>query len=400
MRSVTRFAAVVAVLAWVVTTAAAAQTVQIVVHVPADTPADADVFLAGSLPSVGSFRPNGVKLTRRDDGAYIGEIELQSGDQLEFKMTRGSWATVEKNADGSERPNRVLEVDAATRELEVTVERWASAQPGAPRRSTVVGRLELHEIASKPLKLSRTIRVWLPPGYEPAGGSRYGVLYMHDGQNCFDSATSAFGDEWQIDESLTKLIEAKRVPPLIVVGVDNGEARRIDEYTFAAEPNRGGGQGAAYAEFLLNEVKPLVDKTYRTRPDPAHTFLGGSSLGGLVSLEIGRRHPGVFGGVIAMSPALWWADESLTRDVERDAGGLAKSRVWIDMGTRENLAAAAGANAANERLIKAARRLVAALEKHGVEYRLTIDAEHPEHNERAWAQRFPAAVEYAVGVEQ
>jgi predicted alpha/beta superfamily hydrolase len=399
MRSVIRAAAVL--LAGAAAPASAAQPVQIVVHVPADTPADAEVFLAGSLPSVGGFRPNGFKLTRRGDGAYAGELNLDLGKRLEFKITRGSWQTVEKNADGSERPNRVLEVDAATREFELTVERWATGEPaGAPRPSTVVGTLKLHEIESKPLQQTRTIRVWLPPGYDAAANTRYGVLYMHDGQNCFDLATSAFGDEWEVDETLTKLIEAKQIEPLIVVGVDNGLARRIDEYTFAAEPNRGGGEGAAYAEFLLKDVKPFVDATYRTRPERAHTFLGGSSLGGLVSLEIARRHPDMFGGVMAMSPALRWADESLARDVERDPGGLAKARVWLDMGMRENLAAAAGAAAANERLIDAAQRLSAALEKHGVEHQLVIDAEHPEHNERAWAQRFPRAVEYVVGGDQ
>jgi predicted alpha/beta superfamily hydrolase len=341
-----------------------------------------------------------VKLSRRDDGAYAGDVELQPGQPLEFKITRGTWATVEKNADGSERPNRVAEIDAATREIEVTVERWASDQlAGPPPPSTVVGTLKLHEIESKSLEHPRTIRVWLPPGYNGADDARYGVLYMHDGQNCFDRATSAFGDEWEIDETLTKLIEAGQIEPLIVVGVDNGGAQRIDEYTFAAEPNRGGGEGAAYAEFLLNEAKPFVDETYRTRPEPAHTFLGGSSLGGLVSLEIARRRPDDFGGVIAMSPALWWADASLVRDVERDPGGLAAARVWLDMGTRENLAATAGAAAANERLLDAARRLSKAFDNQGVEHRLMIDDEHPEHNERAWAQRFPQAVNYAVGGE-
>jgi predicted alpha/beta superfamily hydrolase len=375
-----------------------AQPVRVVVFVPADTPADASVFLAGSLPSVGSFRPDGVKLTRRDDGAFVGELDLQRGDRLEFKITRGSWQAVEKNADGGERPNRVLTVGRTTREFKLTVERWANGEPnGPPQQGAVVGTLKLHEIESKSLDQSRTIRVWLPPGYDENSDGRYGVLYMHDGQNCFDRATSAFGNEWEIDESLTKLIDAKKIEPLIVVGVDNGGARRIAEYTFAAEPNRGGGEGAAHAEFLLREVKPFVNQTYRTLPESAHTILGGSSLGGLVSLEIARRHPDVFGGVIAMSPALWWADASLIRDVEREPGGLAGARVWLDMGTRENLAETAGAAAANERLIDAARRLSAALEKHGVEQRLVIDAEHPEHNERAWAERFPQAMEYIVG---
>ena len=230
------------------------------------------------------------------------------------------------------------------------------------------------------------------------------MLYLHDGQNCFDRATSAFGVEWQIDETLTRLIAQGRVPPLIVVGLDNGLASRIDEYTYHAEAPRGGGAAAKHADFVMKEVKPFIDATYRTAPDRAHTYVGGSSLGGLISLELARRHNGVFGGAIAMSPALWWADESLTKDIERDPGGLAATRIWIDMGTRENLPLSSkdqhdakdDTDARNERLVEAARRLDAALAKHDVTHRLTIDDQHAEHNEAAWAARFPTAIEYLL----
>src|SRR5262249_40574178 len=138
-----------------------------------------------------------------------------------------------------------------------------------------------------------------------------------------------------IDETLTKLINDKRIPPIIVVGVDNGGVNRLNELTYDADATRGGGQGATYADFLLNEVKPFVDKTYRTKPDAAHTFLGGSSLGGLASLDIPRRHPNTFAGVIAMSPTVYWADLSILKEINKNPGGLAGTRVWIDMGTRE-----------------------------------------------------------------
>ncbi len=402
-------------------TSAANQRIEFVVHVPGDTPADAKVFVAGSVPSLGNWRPDGLPLTRQPNGTYTGEVEFEAGQSIEFKITRGTWTTVEQNADGNDRPNRMAAIDVTTQKIEVTVARWANGKPVPRPPNTIVGTLKLHSIDSRNLKQSRTIRVWLPPGYDATSNARYDVLYMHDGQNCFDRATSAFGNEWEIDESLTKLIAAREVPPLIVVGIDNGLANRISELTFTAEAKRGGGQAAAYTAFLLEEVKPFIERTYRTNTGPAHTFLGGSSLGGLISLEIARRHPSTFGGVIAMSPALLWADEALTGEIERDPAGLRDTRVWLDMGTREGgylansnarTADPAGAKAMrapetvnavddpNARIVAAARRLAAALSKHHIAHRFTVDVDHPAHNEPAWAARFPAAIRYLVKEDQ
>jgi predicted alpha/beta superfamily hydrolase len=239
--------------------------------------------------------------------------------------------------------------------------------------------------------------VWLPPGYNANPTQRYPVLYMHDGQNCFDRATSAFGNEWQIDETLTKLINEKRVPPIIVVGVDNGGVNRLNELTYDVDAIRRGGQGAAYADFLLNEVKPFVDKTYRTKPDQAHSFLGGYSLGGLASLDIPRRHPSTFARIIAMSPTLHWADLIILKEIDKNPGGLAGVRIWIDMGTREG-----GPNPKpgtlehNDLYIARIRTLDQSLTRHHIDHRLFIDDKHPEHNEAAWAARFPQAIEYIL----
>lgn len=373
------------------------QNVRIVVRVPADTRTNESIYVAGSLPSVGTWKPDGVKLSRQPDATFSGDLDLPVGQTLEFKITRGSWATVEKNADGSDRPNRKVTVDGATRQIDVTVERWASDKPTG-LSSTVVGNLKLHTIDSRALKQSRTIRVWLPSAYDANPNARYSVLYVHDGQNCFDRATSAFGNEWEIDETLTRLIHDKRIPPLIVVAIDNGLANRINEFTYIADAKHGGGQAAAYAEFLLTEVKPFIEKTYRIHPGPARTFIGGSSLGGLVSLEIARRHPNIFGGVIAMSPAIWWAEDTFIKEVEGDAGGLAGARVWIDMGSRESIpdSSAGASNTQSQQFVAAVRRLDAALAKHRIDHYLLIDDKHAEHNEPAWASRFPEAVTYIL----
>ncbi len=258
--------------------------------------------------------------------------------------------------------------------------------------STVVGTLKIQKIESHALKQSRTIRVWLPAGYDADPSVRYPALYMQDGQNCFDRATSAFGMEWEIDETLTKLIAEKQIPPLIVVGIDNGGASRLDELTFEPDPAHGGGHAAAYADFVLNEVKPLVEKSYRVQSDRAHTFVGGSSLGGLFSLELARRHPDTFAGVIAMSPSIWWDGQSLITDIEQDAGGLAGTRVWLDMGAHEI------SGGENQEYLDAGRRLDAALSHHHVEHHFMIDAQHVQHNEHSWAARFPQAITYLLAV--
>jgi predicted alpha/beta superfamily hydrolase len=360
-----------------------AQPVQFIVHIPADTPAGDSIYLAGSLSAAGGGKPDGVKFSRQADGACTATLDLEIGQTLEFKITRGTWATVEKTADGAERPNRSLSIDASTKRIEVSVERWANG--AAARQSTVIGTLKLHKIDSKVLGQSRTIRVWLPSSYDDTADARYPVLYMHDGQNCFDRATSAFGNEWEIDETLTKLIAAKSIPPLIVVGIDNGLGNRMNEYTFVADPARGGGRGADHAQFLLKEVKPFVEKTYRVQNDKAHTLIGGSSLGGLDSLELARRHPDVFGGVLAMSPTIFWADNAVMKAIDKDGSPLKNTRVWLDMGTRE------GAGDQSDKYVQQTRQLAAALQRQHIIHHLEIE-QGAAHNEPAWAERFGRAI--------
>ena len=185
---------------------------------------------------------------------------------------------------------------------------------------------------------------------------------------------------------------------MIVVGIDNAGANRIKEYTFAPDPKDGGGEGAAYADLFLHGIMPFVAQRYRVEAGPTSTFIGGSSLGALVSLEIARRHPGTFGGVLVMSPALWWDDQMTIDELEKDASGLVGTRVWIDIGTREvvPLAGAGSPDPQNQRAVDEARRLDAALRRVGIEVQLTVD-EGAQHNEIAWAKRFPSAIAYLVG---
>ena len=141
-----------------------------------------------------------------------------------------------------------------------------------------------------PLNLLAATQPPAPPGYEDSPRRRYPLVLFHDGQNVFDGATSFLpGLEWGADESADRLVRAVRIPPCILVAVAN-TAKRREDYTLEADPRHGGGQSAAYQRFLMEELLPFIDRTYRTRPDAAHTTVIGSSLGGLVSLDLGLLH--------------------------------------------------------------------------------------------------------------
>ncbi|MFM8534689.1 MAG: alpha/beta hydrolase, partial [Acidimicrobiia bacterium] len=184
------------------------------------------------------------------------------------------------------------------------------------------------------LEHDRDVLVWLPPGYH-AGAARYPVLYMHDGQNLFDPDT-AFqkGEYWQVGETASALIASGRIEPLIIVGIYNTGESRLDEYTPTGDQKLGGGHADDYGRMIIEELKPLIDHTYRTQPDAQHTGIGGSSLGGLVSLHLGFCHPSVFTRIAALSPSVWWDHKAILKTI-RQARSKPKLRLWVDMGTAE-----------------------------------------------------------------
>ena len=161
------------------------------------------------------------------------------------------------------------------------------------------------------LENHRTLTVALPPDYHQHHW-RCPVLYLHDGQNLFDPAEAAFGMAWHADGAATRLIHARRIPPLILIGIANTPAR-MDEYTIYPDVLRekAGGRGDLYARFVLEEVKPFIDANYRTKPGREYTGVAGASLGGLVSLTMAQSYPKQFGLCGVVSPSLWWGRERI-----------------------------------------------------------------------------------------
>jgi predicted alpha/beta superfamily hydrolase len=362
-------------------------TVTFVARVPASTPRNAKVYLAGNLVAAGRWKADGVPMTRRDDGRYSATIHLNRGDSLEYKLTLGAWAGVEKDASGRDRTNRALVVNREET-IEIEVAAWGSGEANKPIKSTATGDLHVHrEFASKVLGNRRKVVVWLPPGYDSEPSRRYPVLYLQDGQNVFDAATSAFGNEWRADETADRLIRDKAIPPIILVAIDN-TPNRMNEYTpIRDESMKTGGDGPRYVRFLVEELKPFIDATYRTQPGPKSTAIGGSSLGGLIAMEMALDHPEVFGLCAAVSPSIWWAGDRLIADVKAKAPAARRVKFRIDMGTREGVKQGDAIHSHADR----ARKLAKALEDSGLkpdrDFHLEI-IEGGEHTEKDWAARF------------
>src|SRR5438876_3806364 len=207
----------------------------------------------------------------------------------------------------------------------------------AQQPHSLTGDVRLHKsFHSKILNNDRDIIVYLPPGYDTNKAKRYSVFYIHDGQNLFDGATSFIpGQEWRVDEVAQSLIAAGKIDPLIIVGIYNTGAERVNEYIAAQDAKyKAGGKADLYGRFLVEELKPFIDKTYRTEKDARHTGLGGSSLGGLISLYLGLKYPTVFTRIAVVSPAVWWADNQIVRYTEEQSR-RPPLRIWLDIGTKE-----------------------------------------------------------------
>ncbi len=180
--------------------------------------------------------------------------------------------------------------------------------------------------------VKRDISIYLPPEYFTHPDQRFPTLYMQDGQNLFDPKTSFAGTAWRADETAQELIQKKKIQPLMIVAAGN-TADRLDEYTPVSARGRGGRAGE-YGQFLIEELKPFIDREYRTMPQREFTGVGGSSLGGLFALHMGFTRPDVFGRIAAMSPSIWWANGFLLREAAA-LPGRSPLRIWLDMGRRE-----------------------------------------------------------------
>jgi predicted alpha/beta superfamily hydrolase len=223
---------------------------------------------------------------------------------------------------------------------------------------------------------------------------------MHDGQNLFDAATSFAGIEWKVDEAAQRLITQNAIEPVIIVGIYNTE-QRTAEFTPPPPPGAQSGasasaQGDLYAKFVVEEVKPFIDRTYRTKPDRGSTSMAGSSMGGLISLHVLKKYPNVFGQVAVLTPHLRTVDRDVVAEFAKQdpSAWLKNTRLWIDMGDNP------GDNYPGKTPIEDARALAKLLDdaglSKGVDYSY-VEIPGGEHNEPAWQGRVDQVLRFLYG---
>jgi predicted alpha/beta superfamily hydrolase len=260
--------------------------------------------------------------------------------------------------------------------------------------------LRLRSFKSRFLPSRRDVLVYLPAAYLTDPTRRFPVFYLHDGQNLFDGRTSYVpGRTWQAHTTADALTAAGLIQPLILVGIENTGLRRMAEYTPTRDPRHGGGLGARYGSLLTEDLKPLIDATFRTLADAPNTALGGSSLGGLITLALGLEHPEIFGKLAVMSPSVWWDNRSilnlvrdfrLTRLGARTTSTITRPRLWLDMGTAEGLRHLRDTDLLHRRLQLRGWKESPAPGADLHYLRLPGAA----HEESAWAQRLPFVLQF------
>lgn len=230
------------------------------------------------------------------------------------------------------------------------------------------------------LKTTRRIWIYLPKDYETSH-KKYSVMYLQDAQNLFDDATSYAG-EWQVDETLNKIFE-KTGKSLIVVGIDNGEEKRIEELSPYKNAKYGGGNGDNYVKFIVENLKPYIDKNYRTKPQRKFTTIGGSSLGSLISVYAAVKYPETFGKVLAFSSAFWFNAKELNEFISSSKVNLKHQKYYFIQGKHED-----------EDMEEQTNRVIKNLKSKNVKPKnifLKID-EDGKHNELYWRREFEGAV--------
>ena len=304
-----------------------------------------DIYVSGTFNNWNPQDPN-YKLKPFAGGRKSIVLKDVAIGNYAFKFTRGSFDKVECMADGRDINDRVLDVSADI-SMEINIAGWKDDYPERPKRYSASPQVKIIDTAFAIPELDRKRKIWiyLPKGYA-ASSKTYPVLYMQDGQNLFNDQTAAFG-EWGVDECLDTL--QKRInQECIVVGIDNGGEKRLNEYCPYDFSTKGGfttpdqkGEGKEYVEFLVKNLKPFIDTRFRTKKGREYTFIAGSSMGALISEYAILKYPDVFGAAGVFSPSFWIApsiyteaENAVTKELPRFyfyAGGKESSTMVSDV---------------------------------------------------------------------
>lgn len=370
------------------TTLMAQQRVRIIINsLPDYHPSASTIYIAGSF---NGWNPQDekCKFALENNKTYYLSLPLNPGAH-EFKITRGGWDKVECAKGGQGIANRKITVPNdkgdLDMEMQLTIEEWQDRFPSKPRVSTASKRVQIIDTAFWIPQLKRTRRIWiyLPQEYEVRTNHRFPVLYMHDGQNVFDDATS-FSGEWGIDEYL----DTMGIRESIVVAIDHGGDKRMTEYNPYDNERFGKGEGNAYVDFIVKTLKPFIDKKYRTLKERKYTLIAGSSMGGLISMYAALRYPKVFGGVGVFSPAFWISGAKIFNDI-KSKGKKVKANIYLYAGKQES-------NQMVPDMLRALQ-VMSAVSKSKIK---SVIRDEGKHNEATWRKEFPDGYAWmSYGVE-
>ena len=298
-------------------------------QIPTNTPQNATVYMPSTL---NNWNAAGNALQNLGNGQYQIIIPESTGS-VQYKFTRGAWANVEGNATGSYLPNRSFTFTGSPQTINLVVQSWEDL---TAQTSTAASNVTVLNTAFFMPQLNKYRKIWLylPPDYFTSN-KNYPVLYMQDGQNLFDNATS-FSGEWQVDETLNTLFQQGNYGA-IVVGIDNGGSDRLNEYSPWNNPSYGGGQGDLYSQFVAETLKPYIDANYRTKPQAQYNAVLGSSMGALISSYIAAKYPNKFQKVGNFSSAYWFAKTPLLNYINTNAQNYSNSRMYFVAGTNEDV---------------------------------------------------------------
>lgn len=343
-----------------------------------------DVYISGNFE--GWTGGNEAYKLSKSDNQYSITLPKEKSCNVLFKFTMGSWETEELDAKGDKIDDRNYTCKDQPETVYITIENWGPMD--AVVSSTAQENIEILAEAFEIPQLDRKRKIWLylPPDYHKSQ-ENYPVIYMHDAQNIFDTKTSYAG-EWNVDETLNSLFYESGFK-VIVVGIDNGGDKRLDEYSPWINPHYGGGEGDDYLEFIVNTLKPHVDETYRTLTNKQNTAIIGSSMGGLISHYAALKYPKVFGKIGVYSPAFWFAPK--INEFSKANGNIQDTKMYFLAGGKEGNDA--GFNEISQTVV-GMNNMIETLKKAGFPSENIASKVVPEgkHNEKLWRDNFEEAI--------
>lgn len=325
------------------------------------------VFIAGNKVDLGMWNPGLAAFDRVNDTTWSREFSFEKDESIEFKFTLGEW-TKEGLEKENERQNNFNHQVLKDTTLEYRINYWGLNNSF---KGQITGEVKYHRnFAGKDIP-PRDIAVLLPSGYS-SDTLGYPVIYAHDGQNLFDPGSSSIGIDWQIDETLDSLVKQGRMKPVIVVGIFNTR-NRYQEYSYT-------DSGYAYMNFIVNELKPFIDSSYRTLADRENTATLGSSMGGLISLMLLWEHTEVFSKAASFSPAFKIQSLNYLPFIENYSGPQKDIKLYIDN----------GGIGLEQELQPGIDETIELLQKKGYSQGkdfIVFYDRNASHNEEAWAKR-------------